>query len=174
MNGRKPAKPALDDSIRLGARPRVQVAIFALLLVPVVLSQRFTLSERLLACLVPLILTGTFRTSAIRGDKFVTRFHVAFVPVVTERCNLRAVTYVDAKFAWESPGVGTLLLFGPSQWAFGWLFEFLIPAVGGPYQIHLITAKGRELVAWRGFVDAHFRKTLDLLTGATNAEVRSM
>jgi hypothetical protein len=31
---------------------------------------------------------------------------------------------------------------------FGWIFEFLVPALGGPYQIHLITAKGRELVAW--------------------------
>jgi hypothetical protein len=174
MSSRKPVEDPPDDMVRLGAKPRVQLAIFVLLLVPVILSYRHSVSERLLACLVPLILTGTFRTASIRGDRFVTRFHVAFVPVVTERCNLRAVTSVNARFAWNSPGIGTILLFGPSQFVFGWIFEFLVPALGGPYQIHLITAKGRELVAWRGFVDSHFHKTLDLLTSLTGAEVRSM
>jgi hypothetical protein len=176
MNGRKPVIEDSDTSIRLGARPRVQVVILALLLMPVVLVllHRHDFFRGLLSCIVPLLLTGTYRTSAIRGDRFVTRFHVAFFPIVTERCNLRAVTFINAKFGWDGPGIGTILLFGPSQWVFGWLFEFLIPALGGPYQIHLITAKGRELVAWRGFVDSHFHKTLDLLIGLTNAEVRSM
>jgi hypothetical protein len=45
---------------------------------------------------------------------------------------------------------------------------------GGPFE-NSLTAKGRELVAWRGFVDSHFYKTLDLLlTSLTGAEVRSM
>jgi hypothetical protein len=176
--GRDNAEGTADTSIQLGANPRVQVAVCAILIVPVVLvfalSRRHSLSDAWLACVVPVLLTGTFRTSAIRGDRFVARFHVGFFPVVTERCNLRAVTSVNARFGWDGPGIGTVLLFGPTQFLFGWLFEFLIPALGGPYQIHLITAKGRELVAWRGFVDSHFHKTLDLLAGLTNAEVRSM
>jgi hypothetical protein len=176
--GRESVEITAGPSIRLGANLRVQIAVCAILLVPVVLvfafSRRHSLSEAWLACVVPVLLTGTFRTAAIRGDRFVTHFHVGFFPVVTERCNLRAVTSVNARFGWDGPGIGTVLLFGPTQFLFGWLFEFLIPALGGPYQIHLITAKGRELVAWRGFVDSHFHKTLDLLAGLTNAEVLSM
>jgi hypothetical protein len=108
MSSRKPVKDAPDNIVRLGARPRVQLIIFGLLLVPVVIafSHRHDLSRALLSCLVPLLLTGTFRTAAVRGDRFVTRFHVAFIPVVTERCNLRSITSVNAKFAWDSPESG--------------------------------------------------------------------
>jgi len=165
-----------DDAVRLGTNPRTQMIICAVLLVPVAVAFLLhgDLGRTLLACVVPLMLTGTFRTSFLGEERFTTRFHVAFVPVSIQGCNLRAVTSVMAKFAWDSPGIGTILLFGPSQFLFGWAFEILIPALGGPYQIHLVTAKGRELVAWRGFVDGHFQKALELLTNATNAEVRSM
>jgi hypothetical protein len=165
-----------DDAVRLGTNPRTQMIVCAVLLLPVAVAflHRHEVGASLFACVVPLMLTGTFRTSFVGEERFTTRFHVAFVPVSVERCNLRAVTSVMARFAWDGPGVGTILLFGPSQFLFGWLFEILIPALGGPYQIHLVTAKGRELVAWRGFVDAHFQKTLQLLTNATHAEVRSM
>jgi hypothetical protein len=165
--------PAFSET-RLGGRLRVRIVAFVLLLLPLVFASRLSLPERLLACITPLMLAGTFRTSAIRGDRFTTRLFIAFIPIVSHRCSLRGVTFIKVKFAWEGSGLGTILMFGPFQWALGWLLDFLIPSVGGPYQIHLVTAKGRELVAWQGFVDSQFHSTRDLLVRLTNAEVRSM
>jgi hypothetical protein len=159
---------------RLGARLPVRIIALALLLTPIPFASRLSLPERLASCIVPLILAGTYRVSTIGVDRFTTSFHFAFVPIATHHCNLRGVTSIKARFAWDGPGWGTIFVFGASVAAIGWLFEFLIPAIGGPYQIHLVTAKGRELVAWQGFVDSQFKTTLDLLVRLTNAEVRSM
>ena len=38
----------------------------------------------------------------------------------------------------------------------------------------VVTAKGRELVAWQGSKEPQFRSMLDLLLGLTRAELRSM
>ena len=173
-NEPKPVKNRADEQILLGVRLRVRFAVLVLLLVPIVLASRRSLPERLLACIVPLILTGTYRTSKIRGDRFTTRFHLVFWPVSSHRCNLRGVVFINAKYGHEGSGWGTVVLFGPLQALFGRLFDFLMPSIGGPYQIHLITAKGRELVAWQGHVEAQFRTMLDLLLDLTHAELRSM
>ncbi len=170
----KPVKDKADDQILLGVRLPVRIGVLVLLLVPVVLASRGSLPQRLLACIVPLIVTGTYRTSKIRGDRFTTRFHLAFVPVTSHRCNLRGVTFINAKYGHEGSGWGTVILFGPLQAIFGRLFDFLMPSIGGPYQIHLVTAKGRELVAWQGFQEPQFRSILDLLLSLTHAELRSM
>jgi hypothetical protein len=153
---------------------RVRIIVLVVLLVPIVVASRRPLPERLLACVVPLTLTGMYRTSKIRGDRFTTQFHLAFFPVSTKRCNLRGVTHINTKFGHEGSGWGTFLLFGPMQVVFGHVFDFLMPSIGGPYQIHLVTAKGRELTAWQGTTEAEFRRVLDLLLTHTNAEQRSV
>jgi hypothetical protein len=172
------APPAEEEFIvpqtRLGASVPVRVVVLVLLLIPLYFATRLSVPQRLFACVTPLILAGTFRTSSIRGDRFRTSFHIGFFPVSTQRCNFRGVSSINVKYGWDSPGLGTFLLFGSNQVVFGWLLDFLMPSVGGPYQIQLTTAKGRELMAWQGFAESRFRNTLDLLTRMTNAEVRPM
>ncbi len=168
------ADDVLDEKKLMTARPAVRVAVLVVLLIPVAFASRLSVPERLLSCFVPLILTGTYRTSTIRDDRLATRFCFAFYPVVSSRCKLQSVVALNVKYGHTGSGMGTFLLFGPAQVIFGRVFDYLIPAVGGPYQIHLVTAKGRELVAWTGFDDAKFQSNLQLLTGLTRAEVRSM
>jgi len=163
-----PAKPLMT------ARPAVRAVVLIVLLIPIFIASRFSMLERLMSCFVPLMLTGTYRISTIRGGKFATRFYLAFYPVVTGRCKLQSVVALNVKYGHVGSGMGTLLLFGPAQMIFGRIFDFLMPAIGGPYQIHLVTAKGRELVAWQGFSDSKFESTLDMLIRMTNAEVRSV
>jgi hypothetical protein len=170
----KSVKYSAGDQILLGVRLPLRIVVLVLLLVPIVLAPSRGLPQRLMACIVPLILTGTYRTSKIRGDRFTTRFHLAFVPVTSHRCNLRGVTIINAKYGHEGSGWGTVVLFGPLQALFGRLFDFLMPSIGGPYQIHLVTAKGGELTAWQGHAEPQFRSMLDLLLGLTHAELRSM
>jgi hypothetical protein len=156
----------LVPELKLGYR----LAALGVLLVPVAFAWRLGIAVQLLACVVPLVLTGTYRVSTLKGDAFATRFHMAFVPLSRSRCNLRGV--VDIHTTYQSQfGWWTLILFGPLQWVFGKLFDFLIPAIGGPYEIWLETAKGREILAWNGFNQQHFEKNLELLRTRTGAEV---
>jgi hypothetical protein len=167
------AQDALSET-RLGGRLGVRVVVFAILILPIFLFSHLDWDGRLLSCITPLLLAGTFRTSTIRGDRFHGRFYIGFVPVSRQQCNLRGVTAINVKYGWQGPGIGTYLLFGVWQVMLGWLLDLIIPSVGGPYQIELATAKGRQMMAWQGFAESHFRKTLDLLTRLTNAEVKSM
>ena len=64
------------------------------------------------------------------------------------------------------------MFFGPIQWIFGWIFDFLIPAIGGPYELWLETGKGREFIVWQGFSQQHFEKNLQLLLNQTGAEIK--
>ena len=170
---RATADEATDGHTLLAARRRLRIIILVLLFLPIALAIHVNLLTRLLSCFFPLLLLGTYRTSRIRGDRFTTRFYLAFVPIVTKRCNLRGVTFLDVKYGHEGSGLWTFVLFGPFQMVFGWLFDFLIPTIGGPFQIDLTTATGRELPAWRGVDQPKFRSTLDLLTSLTGAEIRA-
>ena len=151
---------------------RIRIFALVVLLVPVFLAPKLSLMWRLLACFMPLMLTGTFRTSKVAGEWFDSRFFLGFVPVKHSRCKLRGVVYIGTKYGGSEPGWGTFMLFGPVQWLFGWVFDFLVPAIGGPYELWVETAKGREIVAWQGYSQHHFEKNLELLLNQTGAEIR--
>ena len=65
-------------------------------------------------------------------------------------------------------------MLGPIQWIFGWIFDFLIPAIGGPFEIWVETAKGREFIVWQGFAQQHFEKNVDLLCHQSGAEIKAL
>ena len=80
--------------------------------------------------------------------------------------------YVETKYNASGPGFWTFLLFGPMQVVFSYVFDLLIPALGGAYEIWLITAKGREIAAWQGMNQAHFDANVELLAARSGAEIR--
>jgi hypothetical protein len=127
---------------------------------------------RMLGCLLPAALIGTYRVSTVNGDKFSSQLSFAFVPLKPQKCNLPGVIYIETKYNAIGPGIGTFLMFGPLQFIFGYVFDLLIPALGGAYEIWLITAKGREIAAWQGFNQQHFEANVELLAARTGAEVR--
>lgn len=127
---------------------------------------------RLLGCILPVILTGTYRVSTVNGDKFQTQLFFGFVPLKPQKCNLPGVIYVETKYNAIGPGFATFLMFGPLQFVFGYIFDMLIPALGGAYEIWLITAKGREISAWQGINQQHFEENVELLAARSGAEVR--
>lgn len=127
---------------------------------------------RLLGCAFPAALAGTYRVSTVNGDKFRSQLFFAFIPLKLEKCNLPGVIYVETKYNAVGPGIGTFLMFGPLQFIFGYVFDLLIPALGGAYEIWLITAKGREIAAWQGFNQQHFEANVALLAARSGAEIR--
>jgi hypothetical protein len=152
---------------------RMRWIALGVLLIPALPSLRLGLVWTLLSCIMPLMLTGTYRVSRIKGDKFSTQFFLGFVPLSRAKCNLPAVVYIHTKYRQHQTGWGTFMLFGPVMWMISWVFDYLIPALGGPYEIWLETAKGREILAWNGYNQEHFESNLELLRNQTGAEIRS-
>ncbi len=146
--------------------------ILGVMLLPLLFVPHLPWWLRLLSCVVPLILTGTYRVTTIDGDKFRTQLFLAFLPLKPQKCNLPGVVYVETKYSSGVNFAETLPMLYPLRFIFITIFDLLIPALGGAYEIWLITAKGREIVAWQGFDQKFFEDNLALLTARSGAEVR--
>ena len=154
-------------------RLNVRLVILAVMLVPLGIIPGIPIWGRLAGCIMPLIFTGTYRKSKIIETRFETRFHFAFVPFPLHKCKLATVGTIETTFANTQPGIWTLILFGPLQFIMGWIFDFLLPSLGGPLEIWLITAKGREIKAWQGHNQDQFDVNLKLLQDHTTAELKT-
>jgi hypothetical protein len=150
-----------------------RVIILILLLIPVWVIPGWPLQVRLGSMVLPLIFTGTFRISRIIETKFETRFFFAFFPISEQKCKLSTVGYIETVYGADQPGLWTFIMFGPLQIVMTWVFDFLIPALGGPFEIWLVTAKGKEVKAWQGYNQAYFDKNLKTLQTHTDAELRA-
>lgn len=159
----------LKPEINLSARYGVLGAVFLFFLLVPHLGPWWA---RLFGCALPAALLGTYRVSTVNGEKFATQLYFAFVPCKPQKCNLPGVIYIETKYNAIEPGLGTFLMFGPLQVIIGFIFDLLVPAFGGAYEIWLITAKGREIPAWQGFHQSHFEANVELLAARSGAEVK--
>jgi hypothetical protein len=153
------------------ANLRVRLIVLGVLLIPVVLTYRIGVVWQLLSCILPVMLTGTYRVSRLKGDRFDTQLFMGFVPLPRQQCKLPAVVSLLTLYQ-SGQGWGTFILFGPLQWLMGYVFDFLLPAIGGPYEIWIETAKGRQILAWNGYNQQQYEQNLELLRSRTGAEVR--
>jgi hypothetical protein len=153
------------------ANVRVRLIVLGVLLIPVLVSYRIGVVWQLLSCILPVMLTGTYRVSRVKGDRFDTQLFMGFVPLRRQQCKLPAVVAVLTIYQ-EGQGWGTLILFGPVQWLMGHVFDYLLPVIGVPYEIWLETAKGRQILAWNGYNQQQYEQNLELLRVRTGAEVR--
>ena len=157
--------PSANLAVRLG--------ILAVMLVPLLIIPGLEWWARILSASMPLIFAGTFRISKIIETRFETRFYFAFIPFPLHKCKLATVGTIETTYGSSQPGIWTFIIFGPLQFVLGWIFDFLIPALGGPLEIWLITAKGREIKAWQGFSQDYFDANLKLLQEHTTAELKT-
>lgn len=163
---------SLEHQLSPSVHWRMRVVLLVVLLLPVYFATGLSMMWRLLACIMPLMISGTFRISFIRGEWFTTRLYLAFVPVIRNRCKLVSVVHVGTRYGGSEPGVGTFVLFGPIQYFCGYIFDAIIPAIGGPYELWLETAKGREFIVWQGHSQDQFEKNLMLLQNQTGGTIR--
>lgn len=154
-------------------RVTVRLIILVILIVPLFVIPDLHIVGRILSCAMPLIVTGTYRISRIVEGRFETQFRFAFIPFPLQKCKMATVGFIETTYGGAQPGAWTFLLFGPLQFIFGWLFDYLIPSLGGPFEIWLVTAKGREIKAWQGHNQDYFDANLKLLQSQTNAELRT-
>lgn len=150
-----------------------RVVILIALLVPLLIIPGMEWWARILSATMPLIVTGTYRISKIIETRFETRFHFAFIPFPLQKCKLATVGSIETTYGSSQAGMWTYIMFGPLQFILSWVFDYLIPSLGGPYEIWLVTAKGREIKAWQGFNQDYFDANLKLLQEHTTAEVKT-
>lgn len=164
-----------SEGVRLGPAVRLwpRVIVLMILLAPVLIAPRLTPALRLIACIVPAALAGTYRVTRLREGWIDTRLFVGFIPVIHNRCKVATVVALGVKYGEGDGGMGALIIFGPAQYLFGYIFDFLIPAIGGPYELSVETAKGREFLVWQGFNQEYFEKNMELLKSQTSAEIKS-
>jgi hypothetical protein len=144
-----------------------------IMVIPVLFAYRIGVVWQLASCIVPVILTGTYREAHLEGDWFHTQFYMGFIPISRDRCKLPAVVNIVTTYGSNRAGWGTFFLLGPAWVLFSWLCDYLIPALGGTYEIWLETAKGKEILAWTGNGEEHFQQNLEYLRTRTGADVRT-
>ena len=152
---------------------RFRLIILGVLLVPLFVIPGLHWLGRVASAIMPLIFTGTFRNSRIIETRFETQFFFAFIPFPQRKCKLASVGFIESIYGADQPGMWTFILFGPLQFIMGWVFDYLIPALGGPFEIWLVTAKGKEIKAWQGYNQGYFDTNLRLLQTHTTAELRT-
>lgn len=150
---------------------RNRLIALGILLIPVLLSYRIGIVWQILSCFMPIMLTGTYRVTKLKGDRFDTWFYLGFIGVNHVKCNLAAVVTIHTTYKAAQTGMWTFFLFGPMQWILGMVFDRLLPVLGGPYEIWLETSKGREILAWAGFSQEFFEQNVALLKMRTGADV---
>lgn len=162
----------MEHELAPATKLKVRLIILGVLLVPIVIIPGWPIIVRILSIGMPMIFAGTYRISRIVETKFETRFYFAFIPFPQQKCKLGTVGFIETNFGASQPGIWTLILFGPLQFIMGFAFDYLMPALGGPYEIWLITAKGKEIKAWQGHNQDYFDANLRLLQSHTTAETR--
>jgi hypothetical protein len=154
-------------------RLRPRLIVLGVMLIPVFVVSFPPWWMRILACVVPVMLTGTYRISQVDGDKFRTQLFVGYLPMKVDKCKLPGVLYIETKFNSTGFMGDAFPLLMPLQFILMGIFDMLMPALGGPYEIWLITSKGREIVAWQGMHEQHFEQNVALLSARSGAELRA-
>ena len=149
---------------------RIKIAIAAAVVILIVPYVSWWI--KLPMVLIAVLLAGTYRISSVRDNKFRSRLFVAFMPMKVDKCNLPGVIYIETKYNAVGHVPDTLPFLAPLQKLTGLLFDLMTPALGGAFEVWLITAKGREIPAWQGFSEKHFEENMALLKARSSAEVR--
>lgn len=119
-------------------------------------------------------LLGSFRVAKIRGGQFERRMIFMFIPLKLKRWPMERFVDIETRFG--DPGaMGAQLVFSIFNiffvlWA--WLFDRLIPWLGGNFQLRLKLVKGGRVLVWQGNSEATFQKNLATLEAVTKLRVR--
>lgn len=117
------------------------------------------------------VMTGTTRTSRIVGAELITQMFVAFVPMKPERIKLKFVVQIETALR-RDMNMLDWVLFGVMAWFTEKVMKWVWPWLSGDFELWMVTARDKRVLAWRGNGDAVFQDNLATLTSATGAAVR--
>lgn len=157
----------MNTSTPLLPRPKIwlRVTIFVLLVALAWIGSSAWYAK-LIFCMAMAGLVGTFPRSRINITYFEKEWFVFFVPVGVMRLEIAELfqieTDLDSKIG-ASGGLFVLIFFGLMNLVAFWLFDWLMPWIGGDYKLWLRTKSDQRVLAWQGNGESNFRRNLDLL-----------
>jgi hypothetical protein len=109
---------------------------------------------------------GSFRIARLRDGFFERRMVFMFVPLKRKRWHLERFTQIETVWH-ESLHIGWALLIGPALWLWSHFFDWVIPWMGGNFQLRLRHVKGGPVLVWQGNSEANFEANLKILESNT-------
>lgn len=148
----------------------LRVIVCVVMALPALLSPG-PLWTKLFGLAFVIVLTGSARESRVLGDEFETRLFVAFRSVKVERCKLKVVVEVETQLRQEA-NAADWLIFGGMMWAMDCIMRYIWPWMAGEFELTLLTARDKRVLAWRGNGEEAFQQNLATLVSATGARIR--
>ena len=162
--------PIMERSLGLLPSWITRYLLCAVLVLPALLSTAPWPAKLFSLCFVA-AMTGTTRTSRIVGAELITQMFVAFVPRKPERVKLKFVMQIETGLRREM-NMFDWVLFGIMAWLTERVLKWVWPWLSGDYELWMITARDKRILAWRGNDDTVFQANLAMLTSATGATAR--
>jgi hypothetical protein len=143
----------------------LRVLLLALILLPIPFA-RATWTVKGMGVLLWTVMLGSYRDVRIEGAVLRYGFVVGFVPLKPRRLKLDRVTRlaIDTE---QGVGWGWMFVVGLWNWLFCWVLDWLFPWFGGRYRVWLLTARGKQILAWQGNSDDALHENLAMLESAT-------
>ncbi len=126
--------------------------------------------SKLLAVAFVTVIVGSVRVTRVSGTDLEAQQFIAFMPFKPDRCKLKFVTEIEAGHRKE-PSMTDFLMFGIFNWVMDRIMQWVWPWMAGEYELWVVTAREKRMLAWRGNGDDGFLANLQILTSATGAAV---
>jgi hypothetical protein len=109
---------------------------------------------------------GTFPRPQINAKCFRKQWFVAFVPIYLSDARTADLVQIESGLDDRLDGhgeLGSLMMRIVRLVYFGWLWDWLIPWLGGDYQLWLRTVSDDRILAWQGNGEGNFQQNLKIL-----------
>jgi hypothetical protein len=114
---------------------------------------------------------GSYRVARINDGWFERRMVMFFIPLKLKRWQLERFTDIETKYE-QGMNVGWALVIGPALWLWSHFFDWVVPWLGGNYQLRLRHVKGGPVLVWQGNSEANFEANLAILKNITGLPVK--
>jgi hypothetical protein len=113
---------------------------------------------------------GSFRIARIDNGWFERRLVVCFIPLKLKRWQLERFTGIETVYK-EGMYIGWVMVIGPALWLWSHFFDWVVPWLGGNYQLRLRHVKGGPVLVWQGNSESNFEANLAILKDNTGLAV---
>ncbi|HLJ12563.1 MAG TPA: hypothetical protein VKU82_15320 [Planctomycetaceae bacterium] len=114
---------------------------------------------------------GSYRLARLRDGFFERQMVVLFIPLKRKRWQIERFTQIETMWT-QKMQVGWSLVIGAVLWIWWRLFDWILPWLGGQYELRLRHEKGGPVLVWQGNSEANFQANLEALERNTGLPVR--
>ncbi len=142
--------------------------LFVVAMIPLLFSS-MSWYVKPVAAVMPAFLLGSYRLAYVSEGSLYLQMVVMFLPLRLRRYPLNRIVAIETKWT-DAAHAGWFLMFG-LYWLWCRLFDWLVPWMGGSYELWVRSAKGKRVLVWQGNSDEIYQENLELLHGAAGVPI---